>query len=192
MIDMQNDFIYGPGKTAPTPGKPLNANERVVSNVIKFVEACRKANVPIFWVILHHGRDVDLPSYKAMRARSKRLPIVMEGTKGAEIVSGLVPKDPERIFIKHGYDGFADTGLDTALQNRGITTIILGGVNTNLCVDATLKHGFHLGYYVVAGSDIMATTEEGAQEMWLKNFETFYGLVANSEQMTKIWGVKAE
>lgn len=190
IVDMQNDFVYGLGEIGPTPTKIYYANEKMILSLLEFVEVCRKFGVQIFWIITHHGRDIDLPPYKARMARRGEPPVCIEGSKGAELIGELVPKRGERIFIKHGYDGFTGTDLDICLKNRGIDTLIMSGFSTNTCVDATLKHGFHLGYYIVVGSDITSTATEGVQDIYLRNFSTHYGLVTSSKEVAKIWGTK--
>lgn len=188
VVDMQNDFVHGRGKTEPAQGAPLNAIEEMTPRLARFVEICRGVGVPVFWIVTHHGRDLDLPAYKARMVRRKEGPVAMEGTIGAQLVGELSPRKGERLFIKHGYDGFTGTDLDTSLKNRGIATLIMSGTATDVCVDTTLKRGFHLGYYIMAGSDIMATESQGAQEMHLRNIERQYGLVATSREIAKIWG----
>lgn len=190
VVDMQNDFVHGRGNTKPTPGKPLKANEKMSVNLVKFVDVCRRVGVPIFWVITHHGRDVDLPAYKARMARRNEAPQGLEGTKGAELISGLGIEKGERVFINHSFDGFTGTDLDICLKNRGIVSLIMSGNATNTCVDATLKHAFHLGYYIVDGSDITSTGYEGTQEIYLESFARHYGLVATCEEISKVWGEK--
>jgi len=192
VVDMQNDYVHGRGQTVPVPGEPLNAYQKVAPNLVAFVEACRKVGVPIFWVITRHGPDIDFPAYKARIARRGEGPVAMEGTKGAELIRELVPRKGERMFVKHGYDGFTGNDLDICLKNRGIATLIMSGVVTNTCVDATLKHGFHLGYYIVAGSDIMAAVEQQVQDIYLRSFAEHYGLVVSSREIAKIWGVALE
>ncbi len=189
IVDAQNDFVHGRGKTGPAPGRALNANQIMVAQLGKFIKACRRVGVPTFWIVTHHGRDIDLPAYKARMARRGGGPNCLEGTPGAQLVRGMRPQEGERIFVKHGYDGFTGNDLDICLQNRGITTLIMSGNATDICVDATMKHGFHLGYYIVVGSDITSTLTAGVQDIYLKSFQEQYGLVASSKEIAKIWGV---
>lgn len=190
VVDMQNDFVHGRGRTAALSGTPPNNHEAMVPRLVRFVEVCRKVGVPVFWILTHHGRDLDLPAYKARMVRLGQGPKNLEGSEGAELIRELVPQKGERFFIKHGYDGFTGTDLDLCLRNRGMRTLIMSGNDTNVCVDTTLKHGFHLGYYIVIGSDLTSTLIEGAQEMYIKNFAGIYGLVAAAQEMEKTWGVE--
>lgn len=188
VVDMQNDFVHGKGNIKYPQESSINPIEKMTPFLVRFIDTCRKISIPIFWIITYHGRYLDLPAYKARMARRKEAPLVMEGTIGANLINELSPQREERLFVKHGYDGFTGNDLDMSLKNHGISTLIMSGTATDVCVDATLKHGFHLGYYIVAGSDIMATETEGAQDMYLMNVKKHYGLVATSIEITKIWG----
>jgi len=192
VVDMQNDFVHGRGKTQPSQGNPLNPMEEMTPHLLTFIKICRKVSVPVFWIVTYHGRDIDLPAYKARMARRGEGPICIEGTKGAEIISELGPQKEERVFVKHGYDGFTGNDLDICLKNKEIVSLIMSGTATNTCVDATLKHGFHLGYYIVVGSDITSTLTEGAQDMYLKSFSRHYALIATSKEVANIWGIESD
>jgi len=139
-----------------------------------------------------HGRGQTVPvPGEPLNAYQKVAPNLVAFVEACRIRE-LVPRDGERMFVKHGYDGFTGNDLDICLKNRGIATLIMSGVVTNTCVDATLKHGFHLGYYIVAGSDIMAAVEQQVQDIYLRSFAEHYGLVVSSREIAKIWGVALE
>ncbi len=63
---------------------------------------------------------------------------------------------------KRGLDTFATTNLDFILRARGITTIALGGLLANCCVESTMRTGYEKGYQVIscrtAGRDLLCRT----------------------------------
>ncbi len=187
VVDMQNDFVHGRGRTTPKKGEPLNPPQKIIPSLREFVAVCRKTRVPVFWIVTHHEKDIDFPAYKALMVRRGGVPVCREGTKGAELIKELVPDKEERLFAKHGYDGFTGTDLDICLKNRGITTLIMSGVATGTCVAATLTRGFHLGYYLVACSDLTANISNGSKDVFLESFAQHYALVAASKEVAKIW-----
>jgi len=115
---MQNDFVHGRGRSTPKKGEPLNSVQKTVPALRAFVALCRKAGAPVFWIVTHHEKDIDFPAYKALMIRRGALPVCMEGTRGAKLINELEPDKDERLFIKHGYDGFTGTDLDICLKNR--------------------------------------------------------------------------
>jgi nicotinamidase-related amidase len=59
---------------------------------------------------------------------------------------------------KRGLDTFASTNLDVILRSKGIKTVVLGGVPTNCCAEATMRTGYENGYQVITLIDCTAAT----------------------------------
>ncbi|MQY39762.1 Isochorismatase family protein YecD [Streptomyces sp. RB17] len=79
--------------------------------------------------------------------------------------SGLVPglaKDGDLEVVKRTIGAFQGTGLDERLRERGVTTLVFGGIATNLGVESTARAAADLGYDLVFAEDAMAafTTAE--------------------------------
>jgi nicotinamidase-related amidase len=74
----------------------------------------------------------------------------------SEIVDGLAR--PDDIFVtKRNWGAFYGTDLDVQLRRRGITTIVLGGVATNMGVESTARQAHEHGYDIVVAEDLCAT-----------------------------------
>ena len=95
---------------------------------------------------------------------------------------------PEDIVIrKHRYSAFIGTHFDNTLRARGIRTLILTGVATNVCVESTARDGFMLDYHIVIPSDLTAGVSEQVKQMSLYNINTFFGEVVESEHILAAW-----
>lgn len=70
------------------------------------------------------------------------------GTRGWQIFDATAPQEGERIFEKCFNSAFKDTGLGEYLKEKKITEIILGGLQTEYCIDATCKSAFERGFHV--------------------------------------------
>ncbi len=70
------------------------------------------------------------------------------GCPAWEIGAAIAPADGERIFDKRYSSAFKDTGLDDYLKSRGIQTLVICGMQTEYCVDASVKSAFEHGYKV--------------------------------------------
>lgn len=75
------------------------------------------------------------------------------GTPGWEIHPNLAPENGELVLQKSSPDAFADTNLDYELRSRNITRIVLAGLQSELCIHATLRRAVDLGYDVVLARD---------------------------------------
>ena len=69
----------------------------------------------------------------------KDLKTCREGTWGVEFYEGIAPLPQERIVIKHRYSSFINTDLNTILKAKGIESVLVTGVATNVCVETTAR-----------------------------------------------------
>ena len=81
--------------------------------------------------------------------------------KGYEIHEALAPKAGEHIFDKRFNSAFLGTDLHGHLQDKGIKNIILTGLRTEYCVDATCKAAFERGYLVYVPKGAHTTFDNG-------------------------------
>lgn len=79
-------------------------------------------------------------------------PIFTTGGHGAQIIPALTPTSDELVIDKSVPNSFHATDLHKALKAAGKDQLIVTGFMTHMCVDATTRAGFDLGYqnYVVA------------------------------------------
>ncbi len=76
------------------------------------------------------------------------------------IVPKLGPEPGDVLVTKHQPGAFFGTDLDVQLRRRGIRTIVLAGISTNVGVEATARVAFEAGYEQVFVEDAMAAREE--------------------------------
>ncbi|WP_367319813.1 isochorismatase family protein [Streptomyces sp. HUAS ZL42] len=82
-------------------------------------------------------------------------PNVPEQPPGSGLAAGLL-RDGDIEIVKRTIGGFQGTGLDDHLRQRGITTLLFGGITTNLGVESTARAAGDLGYELVFVEDAMS------------------------------------
>ncbi|WP_329332736.1 isochorismatase family protein [Streptomyces sp. NBC_00663] len=82
-------------------------------------------------------------------------PGVPEQPPGSGLVAGLA-EDGDVEVVKRTIGGFQGTDLDECLRERGVTTLVFGGIATNLGVESTARAAGDLGYDLVFVEDAMA------------------------------------
>ncbi len=82
-------------------------------------------------------------------------PGVAEQPPGSGLVAGLL-REGDLEVVKRTIGGFQGTGLDQRLRERGVTTLVFGGIATNLGVESTARAAADLGYDLVFVEDTMA------------------------------------
>jgi len=115
--------------TTPT----LYQFDRFVSHVRTLIRTARKNGIEVIYV-----RHDDGPGTPLTR-----------GTDGFEIYDTFAPQPTERIFDKCVNSAFRDTGLREYLQEKGETDVVLAGLQTDYCMDATVKAGFEHGFCMI-------------------------------------------
>ena len=108
---------------------PYNAC-KVVENIKKLITAARENKIEVLYVRHDDGKGEELEY----------------GTEGWQIYAEVAPADGERIFDKRYNSAFLDTGLKEYLDNWQVDTIVLVGMQTEYCIDATVKVAFEYGY----------------------------------------------
>lgn len=113
-------------------------------------------------------------------------PICHTGSWGAEFYE-VSPQSDDIIVKKHRYSGFVHTWLESILRTLKIETLIITGVSTNLCVESTARDGFMLDYRIVLMKDACAAFSQEEHDMSLKTVDTYFGMVAETEQVVSFW-----
>ena len=101
-------------------------------------------------------------------------PGATSGPDSAEIVAELAPRADELVVDGHTYDKFLGTPLDLALRSRGIRFVVVAGVVTDVCVNATVMSAAARDYRVTVATDGVATLWPELQEacfaIWRRKF----------------------
>jgi nicotinamidase-related amidase len=145
VIDLQKGIVGFP--TAP------HAAALVVSNAAALAAAARARGLPVFLVRVTpspDGKDMLQPLADAPR-RMPALP-----PDWAEIVPELGRQPGDFVLTKRQWGAFYGTELDLQFRRRGITTMILCGIATNIGVESTARFAFEYGYQQIFAEDAMA------------------------------------
>jgi nicotinamidase-related amidase len=152
----------------------------VVSRSAALADAFRKAGAPVVYVrvLLHEmiPREVDRP----MRAAGPPPPKEM-----SELVPESGVQDGDILVEKRQWGAFYGTQLDQALRRRGVKTIVMGGIATNIGVESTAREAFDRGYSIVFAEDAMSTVSAEMHEFAVKQFFPIMGRVRTSNEIAQ-------
>jgi nicotinamidase-related amidase len=79
------------------------------------------------------------------------------GTQGAEIHASVRPREGETVVEKNFPNSFRGTPLDSLLKGAGVGELVVAGMMTHMCVDASVRQAADLGYKVTLLGDACAT-----------------------------------
>jgi ureidoacrylate peracid hydrolase len=191
VVDVQNDFVSPEGSAAKR-GDDVGAAMAVIPNLKHLIEEGRRVGLTIIYIKTTHSEWTDTPSWIYRTSQKSGLNTCREGTWGAEFYEGISPLPSERIVIKHRYSAFINTDLNTVLKARGIQSVLVCGVATNVCVETTARDGYMYDYYVTLIDDCSAAYEAKLHLGTLENVRRHFGLVASSNQVIETWNGLSE
>jgi len=177
VIDMQNDFCHADGALGKR-GIDLAPTQALVPRLVAFVASLRAARLPILYTQTCHDAWTDSLAWRERQDGSAGA-LCRTGSWGAEFF-GVRPRDDERVVIKHRYDAFYGTDLDLILRARGLHTLLVTGVATNVCVETTAREAFVRGYRLVMIADCLAGSSIGEHEASLGTMERLFGVIVVS------------
>lgn len=166
IIDMLNDYLTPEGAVYCVECREIIPQ---ISNVANFV---RENGGSVFYVNTQLRKGDILAKKWGLHA--------VKGTKGARVVNELSPERQDFIVLKKSYDGFYGTRLNSLLRSRGVTTVLLSGIHTHVCVTMTGVGAFERGYNVVALEDCFTTGHRANHDSRLRFFGSHIGVIERS------------
>ena len=136
IVDIQNDYF-------PGGANPLDGPEAAAANAARLLERFRGSGEQI----VHLKHVWDAPDATFMRP----------GTPGVEIYDSVAPASGEPVLQKAFPNSFIGTSLEADLRNAGAEEVVVCGMMTSMCVDATARAAADLGFTVTVAHDACAT-----------------------------------
>jgi nicotinamidase-related amidase len=150
LIDLQKGILGYP-TVHPVAG--------VLANAAKLVAAFRQATLP---VVIVNVNPAGAAWTKARKDNKQAMPT--PPVDWLEIADEIKTQ-PDDIFItKHTWSAFFETALQSELQKRGVTGIVIGGVSTSIGVEGTARTASEHGYNITFASDAMTDMAASAHE----------------------------
>lgn len=138
LVDIQNDYFTG-GKVE------LVGMEQAAGNAAKVLRKFRDKRLPLF-----HIQHVSAqPGAKYF----------VPDTKGIQINGAVEPQAGEQVLQKHFPNAFRETPLLDELRAARVEEVVICGAMTHMCIDATARAAFDLGFRCQVVDDACATRD---------------------------------
>jgi nicotinamidase-related amidase len=134
VIDVQQAFCEGEHEAFQIA--------QVIQRINAVAEKARRANAPV--VFIQH--------------ESKEGPL-RQGSRGWQLAAGLAIESHDVVLAKSTPDAFLRTELTRFLEDHGVGSLVICGVQSEYCVDTTTRRALALGYPVVLVADGHSTVE---------------------------------
>jgi ureidoacrylate peracid hydrolase len=187
VVDMQNDFCAPGGYIDKVMRLDVSAGAAVAKRIAELLAAARRAGVPVVWLRADYSHE-RIPDSMRVKLQARGITAVCcaPGTWGAQ--SYEVEAAPgEAVVIKHTYSGFPGTDLATRLAALGRRTLVFTGVQTQVCVESTLRDAHSLGYFCVVPEDAVGSHTPALHQATLNNVRFLLGDVCSAAEVRAAW-----
>lgn len=138
LVDIQNDYFAG-------------GNMELVS---------MDAAAEMASVVLESFREQKKPIYHVQHLSTRQgATFFIPGTEGVKTHASVAPKDGESLIQKNFPNGFRDTALLETLRGDAVERLVICGAMSHMCIDATIRAAFDLGFSCTVISDACATRD---------------------------------
>jgi nicotinamidase-related amidase len=128
------------------PSEPVFGSQHILEMLQSLINKARASNIQIIYIQNNGGEgDPDQPF-----------------TPGWYIHPAIAPQKGDLIFQKTSPDAFNKTTLHQKLQSLSIQHLIVAGMQSELCIDATCRKAVELGYQVILVGDAHSTFDSGS------------------------------
>jgi nicotinamidase-related amidase len=172
IIDIQNDYF-------PGGAMQLEGAEAAVEKTALVLSGFRKESKPVI-----HIRHLSVRPGATF---------FLSGTRGAEIHASVQPANGETVVEKNFPNSFRNTSLRQELERLNVKSLVVAGMMTHMCVDASVRHAADLGYKITLLGDACATRAQSyggetvparqVHAAFLAALNGFYAKVVNTHEL---------
>lgn len=172
-LHWQVNVIKPEGFFGPLLSEPV-ARSGVVERAARFHRLARSAGMPVvftrFTVPVGEGGLIRNTAF--MRAVGDAQEVFRPDASGAQLIAEMsAGADGDHVIDNQKLSGFAGNDLPHWLAGRGVDTVFVTGVATNLTVEQTARHGTDLGLTVYPVSDCVTAATDAVQRASLANLD---------------------
>ncbi|MEK5428771.1 cysteine hydrolase family protein [Cytobacillus sp. FSL W7-1323] len=137
IVDIQNDYF-------PNGKMELSNPVKAASNAAKVLKWFRQNNKDNIFHVQHIASNPGLGFF-------------LPNTEGVQLNETVLPLEHESIIIKHAPNSFFKTELERKLREKRVTKLVIVGMMTHMCIDATVRGAVELGFETTLIEDACAT-----------------------------------
>jgi ureidoacrylate peracid hydrolase len=188
VVDMQRGFV-DPGQAMEVP--PAREAVPRIRNLVDLFRAKRRPVVftefvyseraPLLVGVLHPEHRRAAPGVP--RGSGQPSSSCHEDDPSVATVPALAPRADELVVRKRWYDAFAGSALDGVLRARHVSSLVIAGTMTDICVFATVVGAFNREYRITVVEDGVSTLWPEIQRATLDIIGRAFGRVVSSKSV---------
>ncbi len=191
IVDMQNCFVSSDGSFAKL-GYDVTPYKRIIPRVKLAYRMAKELGMPVIFskaVRERSGVDTFERTHKLLPSKRREvvegMPLSSKGTGDEDIIPELTPEGDDLILEKRRDSAFQDTVLEIWLRSLKVDTLFFCGVDTSICVEASIRDAFNRGYDVILLEDATASLNEEFYRDTLAKVKEAFGFIMSTEETFK-------
>jgi len=184
VVDMQNYFMKEGMQAC------CDTARDIVPYVNRLAAAVRGAGGTVVWIVTEalEGAVKDWPNFYELggdKGRETRLRDLARGSEGHALWPALQREDGDLVVTKLRYSAFIEgsSNLEAQLRERGIDTVVITGVATNVCCESTARDAMMRDFRTIMVSDGNAAMSDEEHAATLISFHIYFGDVQTTDDV---------
>lgn len=183
VLDPQNDLTNPAGKLFPATEAVLSKFD-VMANINRLITGFRDAGSTIIFspIVFSEGYpEAGVSPYGVMSAVIENKAMI-KGTHGGEIDSQFNRQDEDIVIERSAIIAFERTNLSAILEEKGIVSIVLCGLLSDICIEGTMRAAYSKGFEVFTLTDATATLSLQKQEITAAHSYPLFSKVIDTQE----------
>lgn len=183
VVDMQNYFV-APGAPAACPLGPA-----ITPAINRLAAALRDAGGKVYWIVTEALPDDagdwgNLYELLGPGGKATRLKGLERESESFALWPDMNVQDGDETVVKTRYSAMLDDSSDLRrrLTEAGIDTVLIAGVATNVCCEATARDAMMMGFRTIMVHDALATFDDDQHNASLSTFYALFGDVQGVDE----------
>lgn len=179
VVDVQEVFVNFPALYPPVA--------EVLPRLQRFIYAARAAGALVVRIQTVIPQELYSENWRRQFPRHGSATWFAPGSDNVRFHPGFEPQAGDILLTKPRFSAFVGTALDTLLRSRGIRTVIVAGLTTDVCVGSTARDAFQREYVTITLADCTAEASQASHDSGLQTLGRVFGTVCESTDVMAIW-----
>ncbi len=187
VIDMQNAYCSPVGSSAKL-GYDISPIIKMSQSLKIFLEGARDKKMLIIFTRMIEDKRF-MSENARIKIEAKNYPALSSPRSKNMNYYAVSPRKKEIEIIKNSYDAFTNIKLEKILFKKQIKNIIVTGVNSDVCVDSTIRSGFSKGYNIIVPRELVATIKQNRKHhtAMIEIWDTVFAHLYNYKGILNFW-----
>lgn len=192
IVDMQNDFVrQGAPLEVPDARRTIEPNRLLIA-------AFRERALPVVYtkfittpyrsLIWNWSPECEPDVKCCWKGHQRPYEDSNEAIECTDIIREIYPETSDLIVEKFGYGAFHGTSLADSLHSLDVSSVVVTGTVTQICVEETAREAFHHGFRTTLVEDAVSSFAPNLHAATLENFAMKFGWVSSSDEILRQFG----